>query len=90
MRKTKQENTDATHRKQKKNAIESVVIFILLQVLSAVILLWCRSMCQVGWLRGLLLALAVLDLASILPSAAVLKQRMREIEGGELDAARKY
>lgn len=89
MRKTKPESTDS-RRGQKKNAIESVVIFILLQVLSAVILLWCRSLCPVRWLNAALLVLAVLDLASILPSLAVLKQRMKEIEGGELDAARKY
>ena len=38
----------------------------------------------------LLLVLAVLDLAVIPFSAVVLRQRLREIEGGELDEARKY
>ena len=39
--------------------------------------------------RGLLL-LAAADLLSVIPTAVVLRQRMKEIEGGELDAARKY
>jgi len=67
-----------------------VVIFILLQVLCAVVLLWCRGRNPIHWLDAVLLVLALLDLASIVPSVAVLKQRIKEIEGGELDAARKY
>ena len=42
------------------------------------------------WLRLLLLILAVGDLVTIPAVWIVLKQRMKEIEGGELDAARKY
>lgn len=60
----------------------------------ALLLLWGRSQLAglegLDWLRLLLLILAVGDLVTIPAVWIVLKQRMKEIEGGELDAARKY
>ena len=57
-------------------------------------MLWGRSQLAglegLDWLRLLLLILAVGDLVTIPAVWIVLKQRMKEIEGGELDAARKY
>jgi len=43
-----------------------------------------------GWMRALFLVMAVLDLLSLPFSLVSLKQRFQEIEGGELDEARKY
>ena len=60
----------------------------------ALLLLWRESQLAglegLDWLRLLLLILAVGDLVTIPAVWIVLKQRMKEIEGGELDAARKY
>ena len=42
------------------------------------------------WLSGLLLILAIADLITVPFTFAALRQRVREIERGELDEARKY
>ena len=65
-------------------------MFVGGQLLSVLVLLWLRGLSKTGWLDTLLLVLAVLDLAVIPFSAVVLRQRLREIERGELDEARKY
>ena len=70
--------------------MRSVVLQTLLQLLSAALLLYIRAQLQTGWLRVLAAVLAVLDLAGIPCGFLVLGQRMRELERGELDEARKY
>jgi len=67
-----------------------VVLNTLLQLNMAAALLFLRSWTQLGLLRGLLLVLAVADLVTIPFTFAALWQRVREIEKGELDEARKY
>ncbi len=62
----------------------------LFQLLSAGALLYARTLVQTGWLRGAALILAVGDLITIPFSFTVLWQRVREIEQGELEEARKY
>lgn len=62
----------------------------MLQGGSALLLLWMRGHTQTGWLDALLLILAVVDLATIPPAFVVLRQRMREIQRGELEEARRY
>ena len=81
-------NIDPGQRAQKKDARKGAAFFALVQLAMALLLLWGRS--QLDWLRLLLLILAVGDLVTIPAVWIVLKQRMKEIEGGELDAARKY
>ena len=80
-------NIDPGQRAQKKDARKGAAFFALVQ-------LWGRSQLAglegLDWLRLLLLILAVGDLVTIPAVWIVLKQRMKEIEGGELDAARKY
>ena len=90
MRRTKRKNTEESCRQLKRDAIRGAVVHVLIQGLSALVLLWLRTMTEAGWLDGLLLALAAVDLITIPPTFIVLKQRIKEIEGGELDAARKY
>jgi len=53
-------------------------------------LLFLRSLTQAGFLRGLLLVLAGADLVTIPFTFAALWQRVREIEKGELEEAKKY
>ena len=63
---------------------------MVIQLLSVAALLGLRSLTVRVWLDRLLLLVAVLDLITIPISFVVLRQRLREIERGELDEARKY
>lgn len=63
---------------------------MVIQLLSVAVLLGLRSLTVRVWLDQLLLLVAVLDLITIPVSFVVLRQRLREIERGELDEARKY
>lgn len=83
-------NTEpASHRALKGEAVKGAGLYCLLQLLTAAVLLGVRGLVD-GWLDGLLLVLALADLACIPPVFIVLKQRLKEIKGGELDAAGKY
>lgn len=75
---------------EKRAAVRSAVLSTLFQVMAAGVLLYLRTLSPPDWLGGLMLILAVSDLAAIPFTFAVLRQRVREIEGGELDEARKY
>lgn len=63
---------------------------MVIQLLSVAVLLGLRHLTVRVWLDQLLLLVAVLDLITIPVSFVVLRQRLREIERGELDEARKY
>lgn len=70
--------------------MKSVVLSTLFQIMTIGALLYARSCTDIGWLRDLALFLAVADLITIPFTFAVLRQRMREIEKGELEEAKKY
>ena len=70
--------------------MRSVVVSTLLQLLTVAALLYLRTMGPPDWLAGLMLFLAVADLITIPFTFAALWQRVKEIEKGELDEARKY
>ena len=84
MRRTKPKNTE------KRAAVRSVALNTLLQLVTAGALLYARSCTDIGWLRNLALFLAAADLITIPFTFAVLRQRVREIEKGELEEAKKY
>lgn len=84
MRRTKPKSTE------KRSAVRSVVLSALVQALTAGALLYLRSVTRRDLLRDLLLFLAAADLVTIPFAFAALRQRIREIEKGELDEARKY
>ena len=84
MRRTKPKNTE------KRAAVRSVALNTLLQLVTAGALLYARSCTDIGWLRNLALVLAAADLITIPFTFAVLRQRVREIEKGELEEAKKY
>lgn len=75
---------------EKRAAVRSVVLNTLFQLLTAGALLYLRSMTQAGWLRNLALLLAAAGLITIPFAFAVLRQRVREIEKGELEEAKEY
>lgn len=87
----KQESTEQRRAKRKKEALHGVLGFALLQVFCAVCLgLLCLIPSLPKWLTVCFLVLAVLCLVLILPAVWVFKARLKEIEGGELDAADQY
>ena len=75
---------------EKRAAVRSVVVSTLLQLMMVAALLWLRTMSPPDWLSGLLLLLAVADLITIPFAFTALWQRVREIEKGELEEAKKY
>lgn len=75
---------------EKRAAVRSVVLNTLFQLLTAGVLLYARTCTDVGWLRNLALFLAAADLITIPFTFAALRQRVREIEKGELEEAKKY
>ena len=75
---------------EKRAAARSVAVNTLLQLMMVAALLWLRTMGPPDWLSGLLLLLAVADLITIPFTFTALWQRVREIEKGELEEAKKY
>ena len=75
---------------EERAAVRSVVVSTLLQLMMVAALLWLRTMSPPDWLSGLLLLLAVADLITIPFTFTALWQRVREIEKGELEEAKKY
>ena len=90
MRRTKRKNIEPSKRRERGEAIRETVTHVVVQLLSAGILLALRCLPGRAWLDQLLLIVAVLDLITIPFSFVVLRQRLREIERGEMDEARKY
>ncbi len=90
MRRTKRKNIEPSKRRERGEAIRETVTHVVVQLLSAGILLALRCLTVRAWLDQLLLIVAVLDLITIPFSFVVLRQRLREIERGEMDEARKY
>ena len=90
MKRTKPKNTDSGRREEKRAAVKSVVLSTLLQQLSVGALLYLRTLGPPEWLGGLALFLAVINLVTIPFTFAALWQRVKEIEKGELEEAKKY
>ncbi len=70
--------------------MRSVALNTLFQLVTAGALLYLRTMGPPEWLAGLMLFLAIADLITIPFTFAALWQRVREIEKGELEEAKKY
>ena len=84
-------NIEEWKREHRRSAAAGVVMFALLQLMSAVLF---AALCLTPGLPKPLLVLfaglAVLSLALLLPTPLLLKRRFKEIEGGELYDACKY
>lgn len=83
-------NTDSQRRK-KKDALFGAVLHTAVLVFIGVLLLHLRHTFEIGGLPGAVLAIsALLDWGMIFPILITLKERLKEIEGGEEDAAAQY
>lgn len=78
-------------KKRRKDAVQSAVFSSAILLLSGVVLVLLRTVYRVeGFWGAVLLLFVVLDLGAIVPVWIVLKTRLKEIEGGEEDAAAQY
>ena len=77
--------------RRKRQAVLSALLNGCWLVLSAVVVLWLRWLLRPGGLlSALMLVMAVADILLLLPLAVSLRQRLKEIEGGEEDEAHQY
>ena len=77
--------------RRKRQAVLSALLSGCWLVLSAVVVLWLRWLLRPGGLlSALMLVMAVADILLLLPLAVSLRQRLKEIEGGEEDEAHQY
>ena len=73
---------------RRKSAVQSAVLFTLMHLVAAGILLWVRAGHDpASFLAKFTLVLTGLELVSVIPLWFSLKARLKEIEGGEEDAA---
>ncbi len=85
------ENIESRQAQRRKDAWRSVILTTLLRLAGAALLLGLRWYYRMDGLGGtVMLAIALLDLGTIVPVWILLKTRLREIEGGEEDAAAQY
>lgn len=89
----KRKNTEETaaQARRRKSAVWGAVFSTLYRLLTAGVLLWLRASWEpASFPAKLALLFIVLDLGSILPIWISLKARLKEIQGGEEDAASQY
>ena len=80
---------ESAQAKRRKDAWQSALSATLVQLVSGLLLLALRWYCGGFW-AAVLLILSLLDLGMIVPIWILLKTRLKEIEGGEEDAAAQY
>ena len=79
-------NTD-----KRKDARKGAILYTLLCAASAAVLLYLRwRYTLAGFVGTLVLLTSLLDLGLIVPVWIVFRERIKEIEGGEEDAAAEY
>ena len=90
-KKRKPESIEEKKTRSKKEAVRGVLVFALIQVVTAAAFLMCMWIPGVPrgvvWMFG---GFALICMLVLIPAFAVLRQRFEEIEGGELDEAGKY
>ena len=78
-------------RRQKREAVQGVLLFAALRLAGVIVLLWSISLVpEFPRLQAVLGILTLVIGAPVLFIWPTLKQRFQEIEGGEFDAAAKY
>ncbi|MGM9548847.1 MAG: hypothetical protein ACI3V5_03280 [Faecousia sp.] len=85
-----QKNIDP-QTKRRNDAVQSATVSTLMLIVPAALMLLLRWFCHVeGFAGAVLLVFSVLDLGMVIPVWILLKKRLKEIEGGEEDAAAQY
>lgn len=86
----RQESIEQRKVRRKRDAVRGVMIFTMIQVVTAAAFLFCAWIPMPRAVKWMFIVFAMLSILSIIPVLVVLRQRFREIEGGELDEACKY
>ena len=76
--------------KRRRDALRSAVVNTLLRLVAAAALLWCRRTVDSAFVSVLLVVIALVNLGTIVPIWISFRMRLKEIEGGEEDAAAEY
>ena len=77
--------------KRRREALRGALTATVVQILTAAVLLWVRLQGDVpGFVALLLLVLAIIDPGAIVPIWINFRARLKEIQGGEEDAAAEY
>ena len=77
--------------KRRRDALRGALTATVVQVFTAAVLLWVRLQGDMpSSVSLLLLVLAIVDLGAIVPIWINFRARLKEIEGGEEDAAAEY
>ncbi len=87
-----QKNTnEEAQRRRRRDAWQSVITATIWLLLSAFVLLYLRRLyVPEGIWSAVMLIASLLELGMIIPVWILLKTRLKEIEGGEEDAAAQY
>lgn len=84
-------SSESKRRRQRRQAVLGVTMFVLLQAACTVCF---AALCLIPdlprWVFWLFTALAAFCALLVVPALVVLKERFDEIEGGESDAAAEY
>lgn len=75
---------------KKKNALIAATSAILIMALPVILILWAAISTGDEVPLGVILLFGAISLVSIVGTLLALKERLKEIEGGELDEASKY
>ncbi|MDO5152669.1 MAG: hypothetical protein Q4D50_04835 [Eubacteriales bacterium] len=76
---------------RRRDAIQSAIVSTLMLIVPAAVMLLLRWFCRAEGIVGAVLVIfSVLDLGMVIPIWILLKNRLKEIEGGEEDAAAQY
>lgn len=88
----KQINIDSGAQKRRKSeAIKSAVVSSLLIALPAPVIIFLKFHFAIDGFWGIFLIIcALFEIGMVIPILILLKSRLKEIEGGEEDAASKY
>ena len=87
----KQESIEVRKARRKRDAVQGVLIFALIQVVTAAAFLMCAWIPDMPrWVCWMFGGMALLCVLTLLPVIVLLRKRFQEIEGGELDEASKY
>ena len=75
---------------RRKNALRGALSATVLQLATAALLFWCHRNTDSAMMSILLLIISLIDLGAIVPVWISFKIRLKEIQGGEEDAAAQY
>ena len=75
---------------RRKSAIQSAVFSTVVQLTATALLFWAHRNTDSAVVSAVLLVISLIDLGAVVPVWILLHIRLKEIQGGEEDAAAQY